>query len=225
MPIQSDRVEDIAGRTISVAALLEIFEALQRPAICVDLGRKTNHHRERCASVGRGFRHPSRARYLKGSPVEHRHLPVQVDFGLGTLLKELLLRGREAARAVVAESGQRFNLSFVTMKGPARTNRTVAGRAREGVHTSRDPRRRRPTLQRVSILEQQVWSGSVDITTSVRIMATLSSSLRMSNMSRTPDSPAAPNAYAHVAPTLRSMPWHQAPALLTRPGPSECRRP
>jgi hypothetical protein len=28
----------------------------------------------------------------------------------------------------------------------------------------------------------------------VRIMATLSSSLRMSNMSRTPDSPAAPNA-------------------------------
>jgi hypothetical protein len=39
----------------------------------------------------------------------------------------------------------------------------------------------------------------------VRIIATLSSSLRMSNMFRTPDSPAAPNAYAHARPTKHAL--------------------
>src|SRR5271155_5083566 len=39
----------------------------------------------------------------------------------------------------------------------------------------------------------------------VRIMPTLSSSLRMFNMSRTPDSPAVPNAYAQARPTKHAL--------------------
>src|SRR4029077_14874696 len=81
VPVQSDRVEDISGRTISVAALLEVLEALQGSAIGVDLRRKTSHHRERCASVGRSFQHPSSTLYLKGSPVENHHLAVQIGEG------------------------------------------------------------------------------------------------------------------------------------------------
>src|ERR1700722_8969961 len=76
--VQSDRVEDISPETIPIAALLEILEARQRPAIDMELGRKASHHRERCAGVGRGFQHPSVALDLKGSALKHHHLTVQI---------------------------------------------------------------------------------------------------------------------------------------------------
>jgi hypothetical protein len=50
-------------------------------------------------------------------------------------------------------------------------------------------------------------SGAARLTSlhPVRIMATLSSSSRISSMSRTPDSPAAPNAYAQALPTKHAL--------------------
>src|ERR1700724_2539792 len=64
-----------------VAELLEVVDAGNRAAVNVDLRRKTSHYCEGCASVWRGFRHVASAVHLKGAPVDHYHLAVQIGEG------------------------------------------------------------------------------------------------------------------------------------------------
>src|ERR1700722_19873120 len=81
VPVQADRVEDIARISVRVAATLEVFEARDRFHFDVRLGREACHHGERRAGVGAGFQHATRALHLVDSPVEYNHLAIEIGEG------------------------------------------------------------------------------------------------------------------------------------------------
>ena len=92
VPVQADRVEDVARIPALVAATLEVFETRDRFRFDVRLGREARYHGEGRAGVGADFRHMAGTLHLVNSSVEYHHLAVEI--GEGAEAKIAMLQDR-----------------------------------------------------------------------------------------------------------------------------------